>query len=373
MFGFLLFATVGAFLPFVFLYFHKLGFSNAEIGIFAAVGPGVMILAQPFWGWLSDYSNRPEKILVILSLGCAATVGLLLTGKSFVMIVIYLVLYNFFYSSITPIYDSIVIETLINSEISYGQIRWLGSLGYAVTAYLVGRVIEITDVSISLKIYIGIALLMALVASRLSSVSVRTEWEKPNLWPLFKNREFVIFLIAASLVIGSNAINYTFLAFLFKELGGGEGFVGLAMLIGAFAEIPFFIFSAKLLQRFKMTSLLLVAFVITAFRWFICSKAVSPYQLLAYQMLNCITFGLLYSTAVTYVDRLTPKKLRASGQNLFWAATFGLGSILGNLLGGWIYQYNPVQTLFNIAGWAATSGAIIFMIGIVIPKRFSVK
>ncbi len=368
-YGFVLFMGVGTFFPFIFLYIRELGFSNVQIGFFAAIGPAVMMLIQPFWGWVSDLTGRPERVLIYLSLGIAGSVALLAVGRSFMSIVIYMILFNLFYSSQTPTYDSIVFRTIAKSDVSYGQIRWLGSLGFALTTYGVGKVIEITHISVALWNYVVIALLLAFLSIRLPSavkenIIRKNTQERVKIWPLLKNREFVIFLLASAFVVGSNAINNTFFPFLFKELGGGESLLGLAMMIAAIAEIPFFFFSAKLIWRYRIPNLLLIAFGVTILRWFLNSIAISPYQLLAYQLLHSLTFGLFYSSAVVYVDRLTPSRLRTSGQSLFWATTFGFGNVVANLVGGWIYQYYSVQTLYVVASVAAALGTLILAVGI---------
>lgn len=371
-YGFVLFMGVGTFFPFVYLYLSKLGFSNLQLGVLAALGPAVMMVVQPFWGWLSDLTGRPGRLSMFLSLGVGATVMLLLTARTFPMVVLFMILFNIFYSSITPIYDSVVIGTLQGTKVGYGLIRWWGSLGFALTVLAVGYMIEHTTLAAALRNYIYLSLVLAVLALVLpgsKGTGKKEKREKVQIWPLFKNRELMVFLVAAGFVIGSYAINYTFLSFLLKDLGGSEGLIGLANMIAAFAEIPFFFFSAKLLQRFKVQNMLVLAFGVTALRWFLNSIATTPYQILMFQLLHSLTFGLMYSSAVVYVDRLVPERLRATGQNLFWATTYGFGNVVGNLLGGWVYQHNTAQTIFAMAGGAALVGTLIMFGGIVLPMQ----
>lgn len=377
-YGFVLFMGVGTFFPFVYLYLQKLGFSNIQLGVLGALGPAVMMIVQPFWGWLSDLTGRPGRLSMFLSLGVGASVMLLLTARTFPLVVLYMILFNVFYSSITPIYDSVVIDSIQGTKVGYGQVRWWGSLGYALTVLAVGYLIEHTTLAVALRNYIYLSLLLAFLALVLprpkshqksaKETKVQTR-EKLQLWPLFKNRELMIFLLAGGFVIGSYAINYTFLSFLLKDLGGSEGLIGLANMIAAFAEIPFFFFSAKLLERYKVQNMLLLAFGVTALRWFLNSIATSPYQILVFQLLHSLTFGLMYSSAVVYVAKLVPERLRATGQNLFWATTYGFGNVVGNLLGGWVYQHNTAESIFAMAGGAALIGTLIMFGGIVLPMQ----
>lgn len=369
-YAFIFFMGVGTFFPYVYLYMRGLGFSNSQIGILAALGPAVMMVIQPFWGWVTDLTGRPDRVSMILAFGVAGTVALLLTGQTFPMVVLYMILFNVFYSSIIPIFDSIALSTLEkNSKVSYGQVRWLGSLSFALTAFAVGWIVERTHVSIALWNFVGIALIVAVIAGRLPAKRKVGNPQNLKIWPLFKSKELVVFLAAGSLVIGSHAINYTFLPLLMIEIGGGEGILGMAMLISAFSEIPFFFFSSYLIRKYRLRALLLVAFAATGLRWYLYSIAVTPNQLLLLQLLHSITFGLMYSSAVIYVGQLTPKHLQASGQNLFWAVTYGFGNVVANLVGGWVSEYYSVQATFKVAAAAAAVGTFIMLIGLPLAQR----
>lgn len=369
-YGFVLFMGVGTYFPYIWLYMREIGFSNAQIGILGALGPGVMMVCQPLWGWVSDKTKKPEKVALGLSIGVIFALLLMTTAKSFIQMFLYVALFNIFYSSLIPTFDTIVISTIEDSEVSYGQIRWLGSLGFALTAMIVGQVIELTDNSIILWIYIGIALLLAFMSTKLPKARPTNDnmLEDVKVGPLLKNRELIIFLTAATFIGGSLAMYNTFYPFLIKDLGGGEGLLGWSMLVSAFSEIPLMFYSSKLLKRYKPQSLLLVAFGVAVLRWFLKSIAISPYQIVFLQLLHSIVFGIFYSTSVVYISRLVPERLRASGQNLFWATTFGLGNVTANLIAGWLYEYNTVQTVFRAASISATIGFIIMLVEIQISR-----
>ena len=383
-YGFVLFMGVGTFFSFIYLYFSELGFNSVQIGILAALGPAVMMVVQPFWGWVSDLTGRPERVSVFLALGMAVGVGLIMLAHSFAWMILCFIIFYIFYSSLTPIYDSVVMDTIRGKKTSYGQVRWWGSVGFALTVLLVGNQVQWAHTNaVAVQNYIYLAILLAVIGivlprrqdsngqqNRASEGSKAKAKNKVQLWPLFKNRELIVFLIAASMVVGSNAIFYTFFSFLFKEVGGGEGLLGVAMMVGAFAEIPFLMFSQVLLKRFKVQHMLLLAFAATALRWFLNSIATSPYQLMGIQLLHGLTFGVFYASAVTYIDRLVPEHLRSSGQTLFWAATYGFGNVIGNLAGGWIYQLTSVHILFALAGVAAGIGTMVMFSGTILPMRY---
>ncbi|WP_049773649.1 MFS transporter [Salisediminibacterium selenitireducens] len=47
------------------VYFQYMGLSGSEIGILLAVGPAAAIIAQPFWGFVSDKYKTVKRIMLL--------------------------------------------------------------------------------------------------------------------------------------------------------------------------------------------------------------------------------------------------------------------------------------------------------------------
>ncbi|HOA96150.1 MAG TPA: MFS transporter, partial [Quisquiliibacterium sp.] len=52
------FGLVGAFSPYLSLYFAAVGLSITQIGVLMAMPQVVRIFGPPFWGWLADALDR---------------------------------------------------------------------------------------------------------------------------------------------------------------------------------------------------------------------------------------------------------------------------------------------------------------------------
>src|SRR5581483_4680124 len=102
-----------------------------------------------------------------------------------------------------------------------------------------------------------------------------------------------------------------------KGLGANTGIVGLAAGLATLSEIPAMAFSGRLLARFGIKPLLLAALGACVVRW-LGYSLVHDYRLaLLFQPLHGLTFALLYVSGVTFMERRTPPRLRATGQTLF--------------------------------------------------------
>ena len=68
-----------------------------------------------------------------------------------------------------------------------------------------------------------------------------------------------------------------------------------------------------------------------------------------------------WAAGVAESNRVAPPGLGATAQGAFASAMFGLGSALGNLSGGVIYQQFGAPFLFQSVGWLLLATLVIFV------------
>ena len=107
------FFAVGSLTPLLSVYLaNEAGLSGIEIGTIMSVGPIVMIVFQPLWGIVCDWSGRPAKILAMTSL-LAGVFGLgYLLFDHYLLIVSVAVALAIFQSAIIPVSDILTIKKL---------------------------------------------------------------------------------------------------------------------------------------------------------------------------------------------------------------------------------------------------------------------
>jgi MFS transporter, PPP family, 3-phenylpropionic acid transporter len=110
--------------------------------------------------------------------------------------------------------------------------------------------------------------------------------------------------------------------------------------------------------RFSPKQLLLGVFAVSALRWMVMGLTSNPAVLIASAGLHGITFGAFYLASVEWMSRRAPGSMRATGQALFTAATFGLGGIVGFRLAGRVYDALGGHRLFLVAAGLAVLPAV---------------
>jgi PPP family 3-phenylpropionic acid transporter len=169
---------------------------------------------------------------------------------------------------------------------------------------------------------------------------------------------FSIFLLATSM----GAVN-TFFSIYLDRIGTGEGNIGLGWALAALSEVPIMIFSGRIIRRMGASGLLKLAFLVFALRWLLFSVISQPLWALLAQLLHGLSFAPFLVGGVTYISDRTPEGMGATAQAIFNTVTFGLGSITGSLLGGYLIDQAGITDLFRILSAIVLAGFALFSLG----------
>jgi PPP family 3-phenylpropionic acid transporter len=74
-----------------------------------------------------------------------------------------------------------------------------------------------------------------------------------------------------------------------------------------------------------------------------------------------MTFGVFYLASVAFMARRVPHHLRASGQGLFAAVTFGIGGLVGYTTSGAAYALLGGPALFGVAALLEVVAALFVL------------
>lgn len=358
-FYFLFSLSIGSF-QFLNLYYVDVGLSVAQVGILFAIGPFVMIFAQPFWGVLTDYWNSPKITLLIMTLGTAGIALFFPFSYEFNALLVLNVLYFFFQSSVQPVADGTAMAMLSDRN-DFGKIRLWGSLGYAIGVLTVGGVLEILGLRLMFFLHSAFLTIALIFAMKLPvKMAGKRHFSIREAVGLFRNSAFVMFLLFSFFVHLTVHANNAFYGIHLENMGATVGLVGIALMIKSVLEIPFFAMSKTLMRRFSYRSLLTSVAMIYSLRWLVLGYSDALSVLVWSQILLSLSFAIQYFVSAAYVDYITPERYRATGQTFYWAVSFGLGGLVGNALAGWVLNVVEINVMYQIATVVSLVG-ILFL------------
>lgn len=352
----LFFMAVGVSLPFLPGYFVTLGLTGAQIGGLLAVGPLFALVAPPAWGQLADRTGRHGLVLAVLCLGGAAGYALLARAHGFVQVLLALAFHAAFGSAITTLADAIALHHTMGSGRSYASVRTWGSIGFVVSSVSFGVLMTRIDRA---AVLVPLALFLAAGAwawvALAGAPPARHEGPKPDLAAalrLLRSPGVGWFLAAAALHWAACAPYHGSLTLHITALGLSPAIIGLSAAVAVGSEVLVMSTWTRLGARVGSTRLLLVAFGASGARWLLIASTSDPRVLVASSLLHGLTFGVFYLAAVAFIAERAPGSLRATGQALFVAATFGVGGLVGYIGGGRLFDLLGGHWLFVIAGAA---------------------
>ncbi len=290
-------------------------------------------------------------MLTLLTVGSALCFAPLLGVETFPAIALTLAIYACFASSITPMVDSLALNRVNQVGGSFAHLRLFGSLGFiaiSTTFGLVARELGRLTVVVPLAL-LGLLALWSL--SLRSNATPSTSHHPLAGLRLLRDNTDLRWLLAATCLHWMACSPYNgMLAIHILAQGLPPSVVGLAAGVGVAAEVPTMLFYPRFAHLLAPRYLLGIAFALSAVRWAGMALVSSPTLLVGLSLLHSMTFGVFYLSSVAFMARRVPPHLRASGQGLFAAVTFGIGGLMGHTLSGVGYSLLGGHALFGVAG-----------------------
>lgn len=345
---FILFCGLGGVFPLLSLYLSQtIHLSGSEIGTVMSIGPIITLFFQPAWGMVTDYTGHPKRILA----GTLAVAGLLAIpyyfAHHFATIFFIAILLAIFQSAIVPISDSLTVSYTAKIKADYGNIRLWGALGFAVSAFIMGRLSETYSLSI---IFIGLML-----SFWLSMIFVRALPHEGGAFrvdltsgvkQLTKMPKFMLFIAASFLLFGPIQGNNVYFGLLISQAGGTVTGVGFAFLLAAGTEAPFMRLSGPWIRKSGFLTVTLLAGGVSCLRWIFYSFEPGPVWLYVSTIAQGFSVGLFIPAGINYVKQLVPTKITATAVSLYSAAGNGLGNWFSVFIGGFILDKFNVNSVY---------------------------
>lgn len=373
---FFFWATLSTYYPFIVVFLMSKGYSSTIIGTILAINSFVVVIAQPFWGMVSDWVQSVKKVF-ILCLAIAACIMLTLPLYQSVLTLIFVfALLTFFESPLPPLMDSWVIQGIqAEKHIAYGNIRLWGSLGFSLFVYVMGKTLDYVSINIVFPAFAILASITIFMSTRIKITASAKSIPLKNLkiGKLLKNYYYVTFLIFAVTLFIPHRASALFLANLIADVGGTQEQLGLSFSLMALSEVPIFLFSRRLIKKYKPVYLILISTVFFIIRQILFLYASTPLQAILLQMLQGPSFALFLTGTVYYIDSLAPQALKSTAQTGGSAVFFGVSGIIGSFGGGWIIDNMGLHQMYLLGIIMSAIISILFILSLYLGKWFNLE
>lgn len=354
------------------IYLLDNGFTNTQIGLLIAIAGIVSALLQPA---LASYADKPcspslKKILLALT-----AILLVLSALLLVFYKRTLFFTGLFYGCcitllqlLTPLVNSLGMESLNQGKnLNFGISRGMGSVAYAVIAYILGIIADKAGaVSVPVTIilmFAGLMLSVIFFPFQKAAKASREAAAAPARGPLafFRHyKRFGIVLIGCTFVYISHVLLNSFTFQIVESKGGASSEMGFAMALSAMIELPTLFLFAYMVKKIRCD----IWFRISGLFFFLKSLgtllAPNIPCFYAVQIFQLMGWALITVSSVYYVNALMEPQDIIKGQ-AYITMTYTLGSVLGALIGGTLIDKAGVNVMLTFSTACALLGMAILL------------
>ena len=373
---FLQFLVTGTFLPFWMVYLTSVknlsvleASSIFSMLYFARVVSGV---------FLSPYLIKKYNLNITMKLSVAS--GLILAvsygfTNEKILLGIITFLFGLIYYMINPLVEGLASLFLREENIDYGKARTYGSLGYTVAGIFIGGVLGYVGNNALYYILIFLVALYLVfmflpqpkLVRKLNLDNNNGNDKKDSLYGwVLKDRNAILLIVTIFLYQLSHTAYNNYNAIYLESMNiSAKWLSGVILNISVVAEIIFFIFSKRLVDKIKPKNLLVFAGVCAVIRWAALATFHNIYVFTVMQTFHAITFAVAHIAFILMLNRDYNNKEIIDMQNLYTAICFQLSMAIGLYIMGALWDISTSYVFY--------ASAFIAAIGTVVATRLKAK
>jgi len=325
----------------------------------------IVMLVQPFFGYLCDKFFSEKKLTIVLLIFAAASFFLLpLSLESGKMALVFLNMAGITVSiaQVCGFIDAWVVGLKQEyPSVNYGLIRGTGSLAFAISAQVAG--ILTTTYGHNVRLWVGFGSLIIAIFVALSFRAARSvnQDDKNSLQRLtgltaiklvFTSKQYNLLLAVSFFLLLSNSTMLTLNQLLVRELGGTAAQIGTTTAVMAVSEVPFMFLMAIILKKVGFKKIIILCSAIYVARMLITASVNSVNGLICAQLLQGLTYAVIIPASMSYLSQILDERVRSTAVTTYVSVTNGLTGILGSL----------ITASLLASGFSAQSALIVFSV-----------
>jgi len=337
------YAVLGAYLPYMPVWFESRGLPPEWIGAAAAAGMAGRVLAAPLGALWSD--RAADRRGPILAFAAAALLIFLAhaPAREPALILVLAGLAGAAFTGAIPLTDAFAAREARRGRFAFGPARATGSAAFIIGNLGAGAWISSAGGAAALYwilIFAALAVGAAALLPRGERPAARptpSSGGDPAGFSALLGAGLPLAFAASALIQGAHAFYYGFSAVAWTAQGIAAGWVGALWSTGVAAEIALFAVSARLFRGWSPAALMVLGGCGAVARWLLLSLAPPLVLLFPLQTLHALSFAAAYLGFLRYATDNAPENMAATAQAVNSALSGGLVLAAGTLVSGWAY------------------------------------
>jgi nucleoside transporter len=345
---FLQYFTMGAIMPIMSLYLKDcLHYSGSQVGMVLAMSALAAFVSPVIGAVIADRLISAERLLTICHLLAAVAILVLLHVQQFVWVLLVYLVYSVSRGPSVALTNSITFHHHPDGQGHFGNVRVWGTIGWIVVAWAFGYVWlnqwgrgpSMDQIPDALKLSALSSLVLGFYALTLPRVPHLTSHRPKHIFPVDALRLVlqprILLLAGLALLIGTVDRYYYFgMAPYLRHLGFSDAAIMPTMSVGQMTEVFAMFGLSTLLARIGFKYVLVIGLLAELWRFATLAWAGPAWLTLSGVACHGIAYPCVFTAIYIYIDGHCNKQSRTGLHQLFALLTWGLGSLIANLLAG---------------------------------------
>ena len=330
---------------------QNLHFSGDQIGIITGTTTIGAIVSPFLVGLMADELFANQHLLAALHGIGGVLLWFASTQTHFGPMYALLLIYSLLYMPTMALTNALAFRQMKDPSQDFGSIRGLGTAGWIVAGLTISAfsrlVPNVEATAVPIRIAAVGSILFGIYALTLPHTPPLrtghgfkiTSIFPPDVFALFKNRNFAIFAVASFLVCVPLQFYYAFTNLFLNEIG--VKYVAAKMTMGQMSEVLFMLTLPFFFKRLGIKRTLMLGMLAWVARYLMFgygNAGTLAWMLYLGIILHGICYDFFFVMGQVYVDQKAPSALRSAAQGLMTFLTYGIGMFVGSLFCGRIVE-----------------------------------
>jgi nucleoside transporter len=330
---------------------QTLHLSGDQIGIISGTTTIGAIVSPFLVGLMADELFANQHLLAALHGVGGVLLWFASTQTHFAPMYAILMIYSLLYMPTMALTNALAFRQMKDPSQDFGGIRVLGTAGWIVAGLTISAIsrmvpsVEATAIPIRMAAIGSILFgLYALTLPHTPPLRTAHGFKISNIFPpdvfgLFKGRNFAIFAVASFLICIPLQFYYAFTNLFLNEIG--VRYVAAKMSMGQMSELLFMVTLPYFFKRLGIKRTLMLGMLAWVLRYVMFgygNAGALSWMLYIGIILHGICYDFFFVMGQVYVDQKAPSALRSAAQGLMTFLTYGIGMFVGSLFCGRIVE-----------------------------------
>ncbi len=379
---------VAAFYTYLSQLLSSFGFNAQEIGTLLMIYVLMAVVSMPLMGFLTD-RFVPDKVMMVINLCISALCSVIFWNmeKTYFNIAVIIAVWSFSFKPVVNLIESYTYK-LINAgdPLDFGVVRSMGSLGFAISAYIIGVIIDDTSFR-SLYyiqiIYVVFSIITILIFFRTLEPKVKSEdvdleidksktsniSKENSTMLLLKNRDYMALLIGGFFVNIAVSLHFTYIPLLLEKNGASTGQIGIAFSLMALVEIPTMAYFSKIRRRLSPSTMIVIAATVYIFRMVAVVQYPTVEMFWFMGLFQMVSFGFLAPSYMYIINSVVPREITSTANLTAMTVIFNLSSVFSMYYGGYFIEKFGYETVLSYGWMICLIGTLVFFFNFKIIKN----